>query len=56
MIPYTMKIDTLYMACSPELDVVSYGACQDEAINNLSDEIRVRGQQHRATGDERKSV
>ena len=26
--------------CSPELGAVSYGHCQDEALNNLTDEIR----------------
>ena len=35
-----MKIDTLYLACSPELDLVSYGGCQDEAVNNLADDVR----------------
>ena len=38
----TLKIATLYAACSPELGVVSYGRCQDEALNNLTDEIRDR--------------
>jgi hypothetical protein len=38
----TLKIATLYAACSPELGVVSYGRCQDEALNNLTDEIRLR--------------
>lgn len=31
----TLKIATLYAAYSPELGVVSYGRCQDEALNNL---------------------
>lgn len=35
----TLKITSLYAACSPELGVVSYGACQDEALNNLTEEI-----------------
>jgi hypothetical protein len=38
----TLKISTLYAACSPELGVVSYGSCSDEALNNLTDEIRLR--------------
>ena len=38
----TLKISTLYAACSPELGVVSYGCCQDEALNNLAHEIRIR--------------
>ena len=32
----------LYCAWSPDLGLVSYGACQDEAINNLQDELRTR--------------
>jgi hypothetical protein len=38
----TLKIESLYAACSPELGVVSYGSCSDEALNNLTDEIRIR--------------
>lgn len=38
----TFKLDTLYAAFSPEIGLVSYGRCEDEAINNLSDEIRQR--------------
>jgi len=30
------------MVCSPELGVFSFGHCQDEALNNLTDEIRER--------------
>jgi hypothetical protein len=37
----TAKTDTLYFACSPEIGVVSYGGCRDEALNNLQDEIRI---------------
>jgi hypothetical protein len=37
----TVKTGSLYCACSPELDIVSYGACRDEALNNLQDEIRL---------------
>lgn len=36
---HILKIASLYAACSPEMGLVSYGACQDEALNNLSDEI-----------------
>ena len=36
-----LKTESLYCACSPELDIVSYGGCQDEALNNLQDEIRM---------------
>lgn len=38
----TLKLGNLYAACSPEIGVVSYGQCQDEALNNLTDEIRER--------------
>jgi hypothetical protein len=36
------KITSLYAACSPEMGVVSFGACQDEALNNLTDELADR--------------
>jgi hypothetical protein len=42
MSTFTLKIATLYAACSPELGVVSYGTCQDEALNNLTEEIAHR--------------
>ena len=35
----TTKTESLYCACSPELDIISYGGCRDEALNNLQDEI-----------------
>jgi hypothetical protein len=35
MSTYTLKIETLYLACSPELGLVSYGVCREEALNNL---------------------
>ena len=35
----TIKVGTLYAACSPELGVVSFGQCRDEALNNLAVEI-----------------
>lgn len=40
----TSKTESLYCACSPELGVVSYGGCRDEALNNLQDEIRISHQ------------
>jgi hypothetical protein len=48
---FAIKQDTLYVAYAPEFDVSAYGGCRDEALNNLSDELR----QHRpgeSTGDE----
>ena len=37
----TMKTESLYFAYTPEWGVVSYGSCQDEAVNNLQDEVRL---------------
>ena len=51
----TLKIATLYAACSPELGVVSYGQCQDEALNNLADELAQRQAARKGTGYERKT-
>jgi hypothetical protein len=53
--PITLKITSLYVAYAREFDVAAYGGCRDEALNNLSDELR---QQHKAgesTGDEKNS-
>jgi hypothetical protein len=52
MTAFTLKLDTLYAACLPGSGVVCYGHCQDEALNNLTDELR---QQKRGaeTGDEK---
>ena len=36
---FVEKLDGLYAAYSPERGVVSYGACRDEAQNNLQAEI-----------------
>jgi hypothetical protein len=50
----TSKTESLYCACSPELDIVSYGGCRDEALNNLQDEIRMNKSEAKArTGNER---
>jgi len=40
MTAFTLKLDTLYAACVPSIGVVCYGHCEDEALNNLADEIR----------------
>jgi len=42
MIPatFTHKITSLYVAYAPEFEVAAYGGCRDEALNNLSDELR----------------
>jgi hypothetical protein len=39
---HTTKTGSFYTACSPELAVISYGSCRDEAINNLGDELQKR--------------
>jgi hypothetical protein len=49
----TFKITSLYVAYAPEFDVSAYGACQDEALNNLTDELRQRRGAGESTGDER---
>jgi len=38
----THKIQNLYVAYAPEFDVCTYGDCQDEALNNLTDELHLR--------------
>ena len=37
----TVKTQGIYFACSPERDVICYGNCWDEAVNNLQDELNV---------------
>ena len=49
----TFKAQTLYVAYAPEFDLSAYGGCRDEALNNLSDELR-QHQAGDATGEERK--
>ena len=51
MTTITLKQQSLYFAYAPEFDVSAYGGCQDEALNNLTDEIRQREQLR--TGDEK---
>ena len=41
---FTAKTESFYTACSPELAVITYGECRDEAVNNLRDELRIRDQ------------
>jgi hypothetical protein len=47
IITLTQRITSLYVAYAPDFDVAAYGGCQDEALNNLTDELR----QQRATGE-----
>jgi hypothetical protein len=50
----TTKTESLYCAFSPEMAIVSYGACRDEALNNLQDEIRMNQLEAKSkTGNER---
>lgn len=46
---YTTKTETFYTSCSPELAVVSYGTCREEAENSLADIIRSRQAQEPPT-------
>ena len=48
--PFTIKLDTLYAAYAPEFNVSAYGTCQDEALNNLSDEIAHRLSREESNG------
>jgi hypothetical protein len=50
---FAIKQDTLYFAYAPEFDLSAYGGCRDEALNNLSDELRQQ-RAGEATGEERK--
>jgi hypothetical protein len=52
---FTLKITTLYVAYAPDFNVAAYGGCQDEALNNLTDELRQRGGVGESTGDEKNS-
>jgi hypothetical protein len=54
MTAFAFKADTLYVACSPELGLFSFGHCQDEALNNLTDEIRDR-RVGKSTGNDKSS-
>jgi len=54
MTTFTLKVETLYAAFSPELGVVAYGHCQDEALNNLSEDIRLQEKTQDATAYKRK--
>ena len=54
MTTFTHKITSLYVAYAPEFGVSAYGTCRDEAVNNLTDEIRQRQDEAEATGEERK--
>ena len=50
-IALTRKITGIYVAYAPRFELSAYGSCRDEALNNLSDEIRQLEKD--ATGEER---
>jgi len=52
--PFTLKQDNLYLAYAPELKLGAWGACQDEALNNLGEEIQQRQRVGQGSGEERK--
>lgn len=54
MTTLTLKQETLYVAYAPGFDVAAYGGCRDEALNNLTDELRQHGAGE-STGDESSS-
>jgi hypothetical protein len=51
---FTQKITSLYVAYAPDFGVSAYGGCRDEALNNLTDEIRQHQGAEEKTGKERK--
>ena len=55
MTTFTHKITSLYFAYAPEFDVSAYGGCRDEALNNLSDELRQQHKAEESTGHEKNS-
>lgn len=52
---FTLKQETLYVAYAPEFDLSAYGGCRDEALNNLSDELRQQHKADESTGYEKNS-
>jgi hypothetical protein len=50
----TFKAQSLYVAFAPQFDLSACGGCRDEALNNLTDEIRQRQATEAKTGEERK--
>lgn len=36
----TFRLNSLYVAYAPEFDLSAYGACYEEAVNGLDDELR----------------
>ncbi len=55
MTTFTIKQETLYVAYAPEFELAAYGRCRDEALNNLSDELRLQHEAGESTGQEKNS-
>jgi len=55
MTTFIVKQDTLYVAYAAEFEVTAYGGCRDEALNNLTDELRQHRGPGKTTGDEENS-
>ena len=53
MTTFTHKITSLYVSYVPEFELSAYGGCRDEALNNLTEQIRQAGD---ATGEERNAA
>lgn len=56
MIPTTLTVKqaSLYVAYAPDFDLSACGGCRDEALNNLTDELR-QHEAGEATGYEENS-
>ena len=39
---YTCKVGNLYVAYAPEAELCHYGACFEEAVNGLTEELAAR--------------
>jgi len=50
----TLKTGSFYMACVPDLAVISYGDCLDEAVNNLRE--KVQGADEAVAADGRQAI
>ena len=50
----TIRQDSLYGAYAPEFDVSAWGTCQDEALNNLTEQLRQQNEVGESTGHEGK--
>jgi hypothetical protein len=47
----TIKQENLYGAYAPAFNVSAWGSCEDEAVNNLTEQVRQRGSTP-STGEE----